>query len=590
MTQRLIQSITASTLCMGLIAPVAQAQDVSDYLSQVDNYARDRYPSVTESASTVEEQLLDRVEAYGISRPVMNQGVGAAQFSDVSPSDWAYQALDDLVRRYDCLKGYPNGTFRGNRALSRYEFAAGLNACMQQIERLIAETTADFVTRDDLEALQRLMQDFEAELSVLGSRVDALESRTSFLEDNAFSTTTKLEGEVMFALTQAFTNDDPATLATHTNLADGSLGTGFVDNNSETLFGHRAELRLYTSFSGEDLLAMQLAAGNLSQLAINTAGTAASGETFQGFNLSDTNNSAFIDWVAYYMPLGDGTLYIPVLGSIWSDNVPTLNPYFEDFDNGNGALSTFATESPIYRIGGNAGFIYTTDLGLPTLSVGYLAGQPNTATSGLFSGDYAMLAQAAFDVSEDLQFGLTYVHGYHPSSFPQIFDIAFGTVPVVGSALANNRGLSSTTNSYGFEAAWQPTDWLSISGFFAYTHVNTNHRAGTAAFSDKMDVWTYGLGFAFPDFGKEGNILGIFAGAQPYTAGNHGLGTSSGVTPSVGGTGLFRNDNIPYHVEAFYKHQLNDQISITPGLIWLSAPNQIDQSALIGTVRTTFEF
>lgn len=59
----------------------------------------------------------------------------AVQFRDVSPTDWAYQALTDLILRYDCLKGYPDRTFGGNRVLSRYEFAAGLNACLQQIER-----------------------------------------------------------------------------------------------------------------------------------------------------------------------------------------------------------------------------------------------------------------------------------------------------------------------------------------------------------------------------------------------------------------------------------------------------------------------
>ncbi|HBB32401.1 MAG TPA: hypothetical protein DC064_11540, partial [Cyanobacteria bacterium UBA9273] len=44
------------------------------------------------------------------------------------PGDWAYEALRSLVERYGCIAGYPDGTFRGNRAMTRYEFAAGLNA------------------------------------------------------------------------------------------------------------------------------------------------------------------------------------------------------------------------------------------------------------------------------------------------------------------------------------------------------------------------------------------------------------------------------------------------------------------------------
>jgi flagellin-like hook-associated protein FlgL len=115
--------------------------------------------------------------------------------SDVSPRDWAYEALRSLVERYGCIAGYPDGTFRGNRSMSRYEFAAGLNACLQQVERLIASSTSEFVTQNDLGTLQRLMDEFNTELTTLGTRVDKLEGRVAFLEDHQFSTTTKLSGD-----------------------------------------------------------------------------------------------------------------------------------------------------------------------------------------------------------------------------------------------------------------------------------------------------------------------------------------------------------------------------------------------------------
>ena len=54
--------------------------------------------------------------------------------------------------------------------MSRYEFAAGLNACLNQIERLIASSEA--VLREDIETINRLMQEFEAELASLDGRVD----------------------------------------------------------------------------------------------------------------------------------------------------------------------------------------------------------------------------------------------------------------------------------------------------------------------------------------------------------------------------------------------------------------------------------
>ena len=85
--------------------------------------------------------------------------------------------MQSLVERYGCIAGYPNGTYRGNRALTRYEFAAGLNACLDRVNELIATATADLVTKQDLATLQRLQEEFSAELATLRGRVDALEAR-----------------------------------------------------------------------------------------------------------------------------------------------------------------------------------------------------------------------------------------------------------------------------------------------------------------------------------------------------------------------------------------------------------------------------
>jgi hypothetical protein len=60
----------------------------------------------------------------------LEQVTSVSQLSDVRPTDWAFQALQSLVERYGCIAGYPDRTYRGNRALTRFEFAAGLNACL----------------------------------------------------------------------------------------------------------------------------------------------------------------------------------------------------------------------------------------------------------------------------------------------------------------------------------------------------------------------------------------------------------------------------------------------------------------------------
>ncbi|NEO68311.1 iron uptake porin, partial [Moorena sp. SIO3H5] len=210
---------------------VAIAQEVSEIIDSVN---RSQMPAQSKQVSV--DKLIKQSKQDSAS---MGQVTSVSQLRDVSPGDWAYEALRSLVERYGCIAGYPNRTFRGNRATTRYEFAAGLNACLNQIERLIAASTADFITREDLETLQRLIQEFESELATLGARVDNLEGRVAFLEDHQFSTTTKLEGEVVFSIANAFGED----------------------SDNQVVFQDRVRLAFVSSFTGKDALYTRLDAG-----------------------------------------------------------------------------------------------------------------------------------------------------------------------------------------------------------------------------------------------------------------------------------------------------------------------------------------
>ena len=77
--------------------------------------------------------------AASSSRRNLEHVTSISQFSDVVPTDWAYQALSNLIERYGCVAGYPNGTYRGNRAMTRYEAAALLNACLDRITEVTDE-------------------------------------------------------------------------------------------------------------------------------------------------------------------------------------------------------------------------------------------------------------------------------------------------------------------------------------------------------------------------------------------------------------------------------------------------------------------
>jgi hypothetical protein len=520
-------------------------------------------------AATPSVNSLDQINQYsreGKTNGSAGQVTSVSQLSDVRPTDWAFQALQSLVERYGCIAGYPDKTYRGNRALTRYEFAAGLNACLDRVNELIAAATADLVKKEDLATLQKLQEEFAAELATLRGRVDGLEARTATLEKQQFSTTTKLAGEAIFAITDEFGVDVPG-------------------GGNNTVFQNRVRLALNTSFTGKDLLVTRIAAGNANLFA--TPGNGAEG--IQTFNFGNTNgNRAFIDWVAYYFPVGENLrFYIPAVGGLHYDYAPTISPALDAADGGTGPLSVFAQRNPIYLIGGGSGIGANFNLNNTfQLSAGYLAdnsdgsqsafGANNPAAgNGLFNGSYSGLAQLTFNASEAFQIGLTYVNAYRANG--GIFD-GGSSIASSGTLFANNSTIGGVAqqnpakvNAYGASVAFKVSPKFVINGFASYINADfVNDGQGN------QEIWTYGLGLAFPDFGKKGNLLGVMAGAEPY------LGNPSG------GVG----NDIPLHVEGFYKYQLTDNISITPGVIWIINPGQNtnNDDVVIGTVRTTFTF
>jgi hypothetical protein len=482
-----------------------------------------------------------RVAADGAmaNRPAMAQVTSVSQLSDVRPTDWAFQALQSLVERYGCIAGYPDRTYRGNRAMTRYEFAAGLNACMDRVNELIAAATADMASKEDLATLQKLQEEFAAELATLRGRVDAVEAKVATLEKQQFSTTTKLQGEVAFSVADTFRDND----------------------NTETVLQNRMRLQLVTSFTGKDKLFTRLAAGNLGTSFATQNGTQEGRFAYDG----QTDNAVVIDRLHYVFPVGKKLTVTAMANTaghwFYSD---TFNPGLEAGGGATGALSRFAERNAIYRFGAlgqGIGVKYALSDQFE-VTAGYLAGNgSNPATkNGLFDGRYSALGQLVIKPSKQLKFGLTYANNYDP-----IGQFNFGgTGTNVANGIRNLGAISS--NAYGVEGQFDLSPKLSVRGWGTYTNANI---VGTG----KREIWTYALALAFPDLGKKGNMGAIIVGAEPYL-------TSSG------------NADVPLHVEALYKYKVNNNVTITPGLIWLTAPNQNNNNddIFIGTVRTTFTF
>ncbi|MEW6495481.1 MAG: iron uptake porin [Cyanobacteriota bacterium] len=399
---------------------------------------------IPNDASILEQIELYTNETNENSTDALEQVTNVTQLRDVSPGDWAFEALRSLVERYGCIAGYPDGTYRGNRAMTRYEFAAGLNACLQQVERLIANSGEGFVRQEDLVTLQRLVDEFGLELASLRGRVDGLEARTNELELTQFSTTTKLDGEVIFGLTGIATGDNV-------------FGEPVDD---VTILGSRARLNLETSFTGRDLLRTRLQATGLETFTPRT-------QTLEGhlaFAGENANNDIEIDALLYKFPITNSTEVVLIAnGGRAYDFANTIN--FLDGDGAFGALTRFGTRNPIYYLVEGSGIGLRQQLGKTfELSLGYLAGDAGNPgdDGGLFNGPYGAMAQLVYKPSDRFKIGFTYINSYNRET-------------LTGSLLSNPRNLLQTIGGLPVSTGDvpQPTPGLVPTTFFAGQQIPT---------------------------------------------------------------------------------------------------------------------
>ncbi len=494
------------------------------------------------------------------SDETMAQVNNVNQLRDVSPTDWAYQALRNLVEDYDCLEGYPDRTFRGDRAMTRYEFAAGLNACLEKMG-----PTQDLVSTQDLDTVRRLVAQFQEELDALGTRVNGLEERVAVLEDSQFSTTTKLFGQVIVGFQGRSDNE----------YTFGTARIQDTDTNINTITN--TQLSLFTQFGPRSILLTGLSAGSGS-----TGITGLKDFVRLGYE-GDTNNDVGLSDLTYRHLITDN--FSAVVGAAGVNAVNVFRGPNRVESAGFGPLSRFAQRNPIINVGaGGAGVgfdwqivdrlsmqgVYSTDLANNSTFGGVFGGNSGTTTLGM-----QLIATPVDNVDVAFQ----YLNAYSP----------FGTL---GTAVGDSTVSASApinTDAFGGTVDWRITPAVTVGGWAGYTTSSLETLGGD------VDTFNWMSYVTFPDLFAEGNLGAIFVGQPPkITDSNLPVGFN---IPDVINNGNLASQpggqpSTATHIEAFYRFKVNDYISVTPGLIVVLNPghNSANDTITIGAIRTTFTF
>ncbi|MGG6270277.1 iron uptake porin [Leptolyngbya sp. AN03gr2] len=535
----------------------------------------------------------------------MAQVTSVSQLSDVRPTDWAFQALQSLVERYGCIAGYPGRealpsaerTYRGNRALTRYEFAAGLNACLDRVNELIAASTNDLVRKEDLTTLQKLQDQFAAELATLRGRLDTLEARTTTLEKQQFSTTTVLRGLAVFNLSGAFFRD---TVTAERNpfvpnvpfaasIRQGGVPSRVQREQPKIVSNYLVYLNLNTSFTGRDQLVTQLAAGNGSSPANQIVSS--------GF--FNTSGTPFLETT----PAPNGAAGAVVIRELFysfpaSENVrvfvgPRIN-FYRHFDNNR--FTFFLTGATSFNSNGStlsnavdrgSGAVVAWNINPQLrLSVGYLGlsneflanNSAEDPALGLFGGTNTLATELVYSPTRNFNLRLLYTRSNLQATNGLLSGepVPYGFIDDGFGGAVNN----GTANTFIANFDWLITPRFGIFGRYGYGITNIDPINPIRA-NGNLNTQTIQFGLAFPDLGKRG-ALGVFSFLVPhdYLSGRRFL-------RSGGGDGATQ-----YEFELSYYYPLTNNIAIVPAVYAIVNANSFSSNptVFVGNLRTQFSF
>ena len=404
------------------------------------------------------------------------QVTSISQFADVKPTDWAYQALSNLIERYGCVAGYPNGSFKGGRAITRLEAAALLNACLDRV----TETT---------DGLKKLLSEFQKELALLKGRVDGFDGRVGALEANQFSTTTKLSG-----------------LAT--------MVVGGVSNNpagSQVAFNYDLQLNLDTSFTGKDLLRTVLRAGNFDSNN-NAFGNGLS--TLEiAFQEEGGADSMGIDRLFYQFPIGS-QFTATIGGRVEQIDMLALWPSAYPSDTILNVLTLNGAPLAYNKNLGPGFGLWWQNNGW-SVSANYVAANAADSSTGLFTSGSAGTSTVQLGYGKE-NWGVAAIYSYLDGGVA-----VPGATPFITTQIEEG---GVNTNAFAISGFWQPatSGWL--------PSISAGYGINSSSGGDLTTSQSWMVGLQWSDVLAKGNSFGMGLGQPSFaTATSNGTPAESGV-------------------------------------------------------------
>jgi hypothetical protein len=590
--------LSAVGMMAGGRSQIAQAEDLKEVqpVSQISQQINS--PSV---GSIVPAFTSNTPLIQGVDDSEAAQVTSVSQLSDVQPTDWAFQALQSLVERYGCIAGYPDGTFRGNRAATRYELAAALNACLDQI-------SDRFATKEDLATVKALQEEFKAELATLKGRVDGLEARTKVLEAQQFSTTTKLTGNAFFNITGATSSRGvlaegsdgilPFRVIGQPDRGIGGVPRTRTVNDPNVTFSGLVWLNFNTSFTGEDLLRIQLASGTGN----SPANAFVSAGLFNTWGTPFTDQTAGTNTGVADIVLRELNYSFPIAKNLQMVVGPRIN-FYRYFDNNrftfflNGSSSFDSIGSPLLNAskrGAGAVVIWSPSkqlqfkLAYLSQSIEFLPSFLNSAENsnlGLFGGTNTLTGEVTYSPVKAVNLRFLYTRSNITTSFGGLIGGTAG-LPLYGLADDGFGGdlKPATANTFGFNFDWLVTKGFGLFGRYTYGNVNLTPVNPLVPKGD-VNNQSIQFGLAFPDLGKPGAQATLsFVVPSDVLEGRRFLIAGGGLAGTRYGT--------QYDIEASYFYPINDNVALVPAFYAIINPNNISSNptVFVGNLRMQFSF